>query len=136
MKILLPFSMHSAASKGKNDNPKDKLPPCYRSINDKYCNKKMILHTLCLCKKVFPIFETSFNFFRLPYLIVDVYSSTVQQIIFNSIYTLIQDFSEGGRVDQISKKSCIQPGVFFQNMTEVYSEIMQYFTKFDVCPTP
>ena len=39
MKILLPFSMHSAASKGKNDHSKDKLPPCCRSINDKYCNK-------------------------------------------------------------------------------------------------
>ena len=39
MKILLPFSMHSTASKGKNNNPKDKLPPCCRSINDKYCNK-------------------------------------------------------------------------------------------------
>ena len=69
-------------------------------------------------------------------MIVDVYSSTVRQNIFNNIYTLIQDFSEGGRVDQISKKSRIQPGVFFQNMTEVYSEIMQYFTKFEVCPTP
>ena len=68
-------------------------------------------------------------------MIVDVYSSSVRRMIFNSIYTLIQDFSEGGRVDQISKKSRIQPGVFFQNR-RVYSEIMQDFTKFDVCPAP
>ena len=45
-------------------------------------------------------------------------------------------FFRGVRVDQISNKSRIQPGVFFQNMREVYSEIMQYFTKFDVRPAP
>ena len=92
--------------------------------------------TVCVCVKIIPHISKLILFFRLPYLIIGVDSSTVRRNIFNNIYTLIQDFSEGGRVHKIRKKSCIQPGVFFQDMREVYSEIMQYFNKFDVRPAP
>ena len=95
-----------------------------------------LFHTLCVCVKKFSLYFKADLIFQATLLVVDVYSSTVRRMIFNNIYTLIQDFSEVGRVDQISKKSRIQPGVFFQNMREVYSEIMQYFTKFDVRPAP
>ena len=57
-------------------------------------------------------------------------------MIFNSIYTLIQDFSEGGELTKLARNLISNLVFFFQNMTEVYSEIMQYFTKFEVCPAP
>ena len=93
-------------------------------------------YRVCVCVKIFSLyFKTDFIFqaavLDCRCLFINCLTKYIQQHLH-----INTGFFRGGRVHKISKKSRIQSGVFFQNMREVYSEIMQYITKFDVRPAP
>ena len=90
--------------------------------------------SVCVCEKIFSLnFKTDFIFqatlLDCRCLFINCPTKYIQQHLhFNT------GFFRGGESSQNKQEISYPTWCFFQNMREIYSEIMQYFTKFDVHP--